>query len=395
MQVRANTLTSAVPQVLKAAPGGDIRPAAASQSEVFGAEVPGYTGPRDGLSHPRHRWLIRPLNRALISSLYRMRVQGEKDLPRANGHVYTPTHVGTLDALTVSSRLKQDVRYMANMWEMVGLQGVLMTWGGAYPVNREHASPVTLQHTDDIIRQGKGICIFPEAGFEDQEKSGQIGPIKKGAAAGAIAGRAESVIPIALYYHPDRENRPLEAAVGLAVASAVAIAGAAIAGGGSHAAQVAANVVMGTIGGGYALGAARYHRTETKDWWNPMPKFVAMLGGAAIGGIAGGLLAGLPSAFYPHAAPMIGLATSVTGGLATCGIANAWRTRDVADILVAPRIDVKPYLDAADNDAAVDALTVEIHRGMGHAKEKLTGVPYDDNAPKFRGQVIETLKPAP
>ena len=47
----------------------------------FGEGVPGYTGPADGLSHPRFTGAIKTLNRWMIAGAYRLEVEGGENFP--------------------------------------------------------------------------------------------------------------------------------------------------------------------------------------------------------------------------------------------------------------------------------------------------------------------------
>jgi hypothetical protein len=116
---------------------------------------------------------------------------------------------------------------------------------------------------------------------------------------------------------------------------------------------------------------------------------MAMLKGAALGGLAGGLAGGAATWLVPGA----DYALAAAGGLSTLAVARAWRDREVAHVIIGTPLKTQDFVDRAggDNKKAVHDLTVELHRSLGRAKEKLTGTPYDDNAPKFRGKIEETV----
>ena len=215
-----------------------------------------------------------------------------------------------------------------------------------------------------------------------------MGPLKKGAAASAVSGGAQSIVPIALHYAPNTEARPLESVVGALAAVGVTVATVLSATGGPLT-RIAAGAFSGAMTGGYLYGKREWDRNPVVKAYNQAPQYMAMLKGAAIGGVVGGLFGGTAAAFVPGADFLLAGA----GGFSTLKVARAWRDRDVAHVIVAPPLKVQDYVTAATGDEkkAIHDLTVDLHRSLGAAKARLTGVPYDDNAPKFRGKIIETV----
>lgn len=353
-----------------------------------GSNIKGYSGPPDGRSHPRFGSILRPLTRALAAGRYRIEVEGKENLPESGAHVFTPTHPSIFDPPVVTAVLNRDVRYMSNIRTMTGVNGKLMMWSGAFPVDREHASAVTIKHCNEVLQSGVPLCIYPEGGIAEEEAQGRVGPLKKGAAASAVAGGAESIVPIALHYAPDTEARPVETAVGILAAAGVTL-GTALAATGGPVTRILAGAFTGAVTGGYLYGKRLWDQNPPTKAYNQAPQYMAMLKGAAIGGLAGGLFGGTLAAVAPGAEYLLAGA----GGVSTLQVARAWRDREVAHVLVAEPLKVKDYVDRAGGDEkqAVHDLTVDLHRSLGRAKEKLTGVPYDDAAPKFRGKIIETV----
>lgn len=386
---------------------GSIRPAALFLPDAssvakappeinVGADVPNYTGPKDGLSHPKFIWLMRPVNRMVIAGRYRLDVEGRENLPTSGPNMYCPTHPSMFDPPLIPAVVNpKDMRFMANKFVFDNIRGTLMTWGGAFPVDREKPSVRTCRHSLDVLRKGSDLCVFPEGSLPDEHKEGRIGAIKKGPAAFALKAGVEYIVPMAIHYAPDVEKRPGELAVGLLAAAAVTTAGvvAGIAGG------PAARLLAGTITAGLTaafIGGRIAHRvTAEPEWNNQWPKYIEMLRWGAASGAAG-LLAGafaLPDIAIPL--------TSVAAGVSTFLTARSWAKRDVAHVKIAPPISLEKYRGFEELEGrekgkhrkeAVRALTIDLHRAMGNAKSELTGVPYDDKAEKFRGTIIETLR---
>lgn len=353
-----------------------------------GASIPGYTGPADGRSHPRFGAILRPLTKALAAGRYRIEVEGSENLPEGGAHVYAPTHPSIFDPPVVAAVLDRDVRSMSNIRTMKGINGKLMMWSGAFPVDREHAAGVTIKHCNEVLQSGVGLCIYPEGGIADEEAKGQVGPLKKGVAASAVNGGAESIVPIAIHYRPDDQKRPGETVLGLLAAAAVT-AGTALAASGGPVTRIVAGAVTGAVTGGYLYGKREWDQNPVTKAYNQAPQYMAMLKGAALGGLAGGLLGGTVAGLIPGADYLLAGA----GGFSTLQVARAWRDREVAHVVICSPLNVASAVQAAGGDKkqATHDLTVELHRSLGRAKAKLTGTPYDDQAPKFRGKIVETV----
>ncbi|MEW6279336.1 MAG: lysophospholipid acyltransferase family protein [Candidatus Eremiobacterota bacterium] len=330
--------------------------------------------------------IIRPIVHGFIGLCYRTEVEGEENFPHDGRHVYTPTHPSVMDPPMISKLTRRDMRYMADVNLFKSRIGAsILSWGGAFPVNRRDFSAATLEHAVDVVKAGKGFCIFPEGGMPYQERDGKVGPFKRGAAHIAIKGGAESVVPIAIDYQKDTEPR-----IGSEVANAflsLGIAATAIAGmllGGP--ARVIATTVSGALTGAYALGKTLKARAKQRKWFNPTSRFVAQLVGGIIGGAVGAVTGNALSEHLPRAAQV---ALGAGAGASAYKMGDAYIHRDVARIVVGQPIPVQPYVDEyGDTRAAVNSLTTDLQRTMGHMKAGLTGVPYDESAPKFLQGVV-------
>lgn len=357
----------------------------------FGADVIDYSGPEDGRSAPRYGGILRPLSKALVALKYRVEVIGAENLPEKGdgGHIFAPTHPSVFDPAVVYSVLNRDVRSMANQQIFRGLGGKIITWGGAFPVNREGAAPATMRHTKELLENKIDMVIFPEGTIPQEEyEDGTVAPIKKGVAAAALHGGAQSVIPMALHYVPDEKARYGELAVGLVAAAAVTAATVYAGAHGGLAARVATGALSGALCGAKVWGGLKKNSTPLRVQFNQAPKFAAMLKGGALGALTGGLFGGLACAFNPETlSPIVG----GLGAAGAIGLNEAWRNRYVAQVVVMPKITMDAYQGMKPREA-INQLTEDLHRSMGKGKEQLTGTPYDENAPKFAGKIVETLK---
>ena len=74
--------------------------------------------------------------------------------------------------------------------------------------------------------------------------------------------------------------------------------------------------------------------------------------------------------------------------MGTLGIANAWRTRDVAQVVIGEPLTVEDYVQEYGKRPAQGKLTEDLHGSIGEMKAELSGVPYDTQAPKV-GEVLK------
>lgn len=358
-----------------------------------GACVPNYTGPRDGLSHPQHTAIARPVNNALMDICFRTEVHGRERLPESGRHVYCPTHPSVFDPPLVATLCQRDMRYMANMYVFQGVRGTIMSWGGAFPVNREQASVQTVRHCVDLLKQDVGLCIFPEGTVDEAHARGEIGSFKRGSAWVALQAGAESLVPINVNYAPSQEKRVGETARALGAAVVAVTAAAAAASFGSPAVQAVAGALGGALFGAFAGGKLAYERTASAAPLNHYPKLFAALQGGALGALTGALA----GAGLAHLAPALSPAVATAGAAGLYGLLAARRDRTLARLTVSQPVPVAPFAEQfahkEGRDAAVVGLTEALHRTIGQRQSEITGVPYNDAAPKLRGHIVETMKP--
>lgn len=382
MQIRS---TISQPQRPKAAPKKPVK-------ENFGEGIPGYTGPADGLSNPRHQWLTRPLNKALIAGCFRMEVEGEENFPHEGAQVYCPTHPSMFDPPLIAALSDRDMRYPANVYVFDGIRGKMMEWGGAFPLHRDKPKMRTLRHMVDVVNQGKGFVIFPEGGIASEQEQGQVGPLKKGAARIAILGGAEAITPIATDYRPNTKKRTGETIKGAIAATAVA-AGGVLSAFGGPVTRAVGGAISGALTGAYISGKVNRNITSNPEWFDPFPKYFATINGGLLGAGIGAVTGALTTTFMPGgAAPLVAASLGVGAGLGTWSIAKGLRDRDIAHVKIGKPIPVAPYMEKYNGDTrkAGDALTLDLHRALSKEKQALNGISQPE--PSFRGVVEESLK---
>jgi 1-acyl-sn-glycerol-3-phosphate acyltransferase len=107
-----------------------------------------------------------------VKIFLKFNVKGQKNFRKlkTNKYIIVANHLGFLDAYLVSASipffhfLKTSFRYMMKpKWFTIY---PFVRWFGAYPVYRKQGSlEKTLESTEEYIKKGKNILIFPEGTF--------------------------------------------------------------------------------------------------------------------------------------------------------------------------------------------------------------------------------------
>ncbi len=349
-------------------------------------DVPHYSGPADGLSHPDHPRLVNGALKAVVPLLYRVNLQVEDPealaAPSEGGQVVAYDHPSLADPIITMSTLHRlgidDARSMAKAELFAGPMGAPLTWGGAFPVNRHHPGTVPTQHSVDVVQQGGTVSIAP-AGGTARKTEDPVGPFRTGAASIAVKGGAGRIIPITYFYHP-HEGAPTEgsrrAGVLGAAAGVTATAAAVVAGG-------AALPVVG-VAGGILAGAWLGGKIAQKfvPHGGTGAAFIR-LGARVVGGLLGAAATTAAVVALLPAAPVVGAVAGLAGAAACVGLAREWGTRDVAEVVVGRPLDVPAAVAAAhgSEEEAVRQLTTDLHTQIGETKARLSGTTFDPSWP--------------
>ena len=344
----------------------------ANHAKSLGFPIPkDYTGPPDGLSHPHHRGVLRPVARGLLSLGFRIQVEGRENLPEDKPVIFAGNHPSTVEPALMDLVTLRDTRYMADYPNFTGFGGKVVTAMGAYPVDRLNPSLTAVKHSLDLLKDGVNLGLFPEGQMSEDPQ--QVGTFKPGVGTLAVRGKAEAVVPIAFHYKPDDQPRWGEKLAGWGAALAVG-AGAVWASSAGPAAASLAGVVTGALTGAFTAGAAAHHFTRPTDARVPYNQLLATALAGTAGAVAGGVLGGLvPNPVFTVACP-----------LSVLGMTHAWQKRPLAAVKIGQPIKVEPYTQQYGRKDAPLVLTEDVHRAVGHLKAELGGAAYDESAPKVR-----------
>ncbi len=121
---------------------------------------------------PRPRaWLHRPtvfvLKLLAFILRYRVAVRGQENIPKSGGFVLAPNHLCYLDPPVVVCTMPRPVYFMAKkklFRAFFGLLGKYFAESGVFAIDPDDRASVSsaLRLSVEIVRQGRGICIYPQ-----------------------------------------------------------------------------------------------------------------------------------------------------------------------------------------------------------------------------------------
>jgi 1-acyl-sn-glycerol-3-phosphate acyltransferase len=125
--------------------------------------------------------ILRPLTRWL----FRVRVDGEENVPEAGGLVVACNHVSYLDPPLLGTWFPRTIHFMAKRELFAGPAGALLRALHAFPVDRERADVAAFRHALRIVKAGGVVGIFPEGRRNlDGEAQARQGAVLLAATAG-------------------------------------------------------------------------------------------------------------------------------------------------------------------------------------------------------------------
>jgi 1-acyl-sn-glycerol-3-phosphate acyltransferase len=106
---------------------------------------------------------IRALVEALCRLFFAVTVDGKEHIPADGAFVLAPVHRSNLDFALVACTSKRRIRFMGkeSLWKVPVLRELIETLG-AYRVNRGTADREALRVTEELLRSGEPVVMFPE-----------------------------------------------------------------------------------------------------------------------------------------------------------------------------------------------------------------------------------------
>jgi 1-acyl-sn-glycerol-3-phosphate acyltransferase len=96
--------------------------------------------------------------------LYRLRAEGQENLPQEGGYVLAANHISNLDPWVLGVPLwpKRFLRFMAKSELYWWPLNHLITAGGGFPVRRGERDIEAINTAVDLVRKGHVVAMFPE-----------------------------------------------------------------------------------------------------------------------------------------------------------------------------------------------------------------------------------------
>jgi acyl-[acyl-carrier-protein]-phospholipid O-acyltransferase/long-chain-fatty-acid--[acyl-carrier-protein] ligase len=146
-------------------------------------------------------FLARIVLRALLAAtriLYRVRVEGLENLPRAGGVLVAPNHVALVDGLVLLAALPRPLRFLVDQeWNAKRWLAPFYRALNVIPVSSTGGPRVVLgalREAGAHLERGECVCIFPEGQLT---RTGQMQPFRRGVERIA-RGRGAPIVPVHL-----------------------------------------------------------------------------------------------------------------------------------------------------------------------------------------------------
>ena len=112
--------------------------------------------------HPFY-YAVGLLSWPVIRGLFRERVHGLENIPEG-GFVLAPNHVSNLDPWPLGIPLwpQRQLNWMAKSELYKPVVGTLISWGGAFPVQRGTGDEGAIETAVERVKDGEVVVIFPE-----------------------------------------------------------------------------------------------------------------------------------------------------------------------------------------------------------------------------------------
>ncbi len=143
--------------------------------------------------------LMKAFARVVLSSCYRIEVQGEERLPRKDAFILLPKHQRWQDIPLVAIAARRPLYFIAkqelftNRWV-----GWFLSSLGGIPLNREQPmkSRASIRVMLSLLERGEGVVIFPEGTYYPY----RMGPGKSGMLRLILSRLAFPLIPAGIRY---------------------------------------------------------------------------------------------------------------------------------------------------------------------------------------------------
>jgi len=138
--------------------------------------------------------VVRSLLRLAVLLLTRTHVRGREHVPRAGAGIVASNHIAAVDPGVLMAVLPRPIALMSKVENARGVLKLFIPLVGAFTVRRGAADRRALGVAEQVLEQGRLLCMFPEG---TRSSSGVLGAAHGGAALLALKSAAP-IIPVAI-----------------------------------------------------------------------------------------------------------------------------------------------------------------------------------------------------
>ena len=138
--------------------------------------------------------VVQSLLRLAVLLLTRTQVRGREHVPRAGAGIVVSNHIAAVDPALLVAVLPRPIALMSKAENAHGILKLFIPLLGSFTVRRGTADRRALRVAEQVLGQGRLLCMFPEG---TRSVSGALGSAHGGAALLAIKSAAP-IIPVAI-----------------------------------------------------------------------------------------------------------------------------------------------------------------------------------------------------
>ena len=140
-------------------------------------------------------FLVGVLSWPVVHGLYRLRAEGQDNLPREGGYVLAANHTSNLDPWPLGLPLwpKRFLRFMAKSELFWWPLGPTITAAGAFPVRRGERDAESIATAVELAREGHVVAMFPHG---TRQRKGLVKKFQPKAHTGAARIALEAGVPL-------------------------------------------------------------------------------------------------------------------------------------------------------------------------------------------------------
>lgn len=137
----------------------------------------------------------RRILRLVVRALFRIDVHGADRVPRTGAFIVAPVHRSAIDSPLTGLIFDRKLRFIAKAEAFVNEPiSRLLTWLGAFPVDREGTDFAAINTLEQLIERGEPVVVFPEG---TRKQGDEVRDLRDGPAFVAARQRVP-IIPVGI-----------------------------------------------------------------------------------------------------------------------------------------------------------------------------------------------------